>query len=87
MYNNGRETGGWNPEEGGGETVQGDDDNNCGQDTSSGGAHTGFGLQSGTRERTSGGISRKAGTDEIGDTDGDELLVGVDFVAIKAAKC
>ena len=86
MDNDGRETCIRNPEESRCQTVEGDNDDDCSEDTSRGSTNTGLRLESRTRERTGGGVSRENSADKVSNTDGDEFLVGVNFVAIDTAE-
>ena len=81
-----RETSSGDPEERWGEAVQCDDDDDGCQDTRGRGAYTRLRLECRTRERASGRISTKHRADSVGNTDGDEFLVGVNFVAIDTAE-
>lgn len=66
----------------GGQTVECDDDDDGGQDAGSGGTDARLGLECRARERARGGVCAEYGTDGVGHTDGDQLLVGVDLVPV-----
>jgi len=82
MNNDSGETGIWDPIEGIRETVKSHDDDNCGDDASQWRTDTRFRFQCGPREGTSGWISTKTRSNSVCYADGNELLVGIDFIAI-----
>ena len=86
MNNNGGKDSVGNPVEGTAERVDGDENEDTGEPTSQGSAHTRLGLDGGTRERTGSSVGTEARADKVGDTDGDELLVGVDLVVVETTE-
>ncbi|KAI3489073.1 hypothetical protein L1887_46831 [Cichorium endivia] len=68
------------------ERVDGDEHQDTGEPTGKRGAHARLGLDGRSRKRTRSRISAEARTDEVGDADGNELLVGVDLVVVEAAE-
>lgn len=83
----GGETRARDPEEGGGEAVERDDNDDGSEDTRSRGTDTGLRLERGAGEGAGGGVGTEDRADGIRDTDGDELLVGVDLVAVQTTEC
>lgn len=69
-----------------GEGVEREQDNDGGNDTSKGGAHTGLGLDGSTGEGSGGRVGAEEGPEQVGDTDGDELLRGIDDIVVDATK-
>ena len=74
------------PEESVRQAIESDDDTDGSEDTSDRGPDTRFGLECRTREGTSSRVGTEAGSDCIGDTNCDQLLVGVDLITIQASK-
>lgn len=80
------ETGGGDPVESIGQTVESDDDYDGRDDTSGRCAHTGLGFEGGAREGSSCRVGAEARADGVSDTNGDELLVWVDLVPVEATE-
>lgn len=72
--------------EDGSQSIEGEQDDNGGNDTSKGSADASLGLDGGSRERTGSGISTEEGTEQVGDTNGDKLLRGVDDIVVDTAE-
>lgn len=68
------------------QSIQSQQNDNRSDDTGKGRAHTGLGLDGGTREGSSGGIGTEEGTEQVSDADGDEFLGRVDDVVVDSAK-
>jgi hypothetical protein len=66
----GRETGERDEEESIRQTVEGDDDDDTGDPTSSWSTDTALGLEGGAREGSGGGVGTKDGSDSVGNSDG-----------------
>ena len=86
MDNDGRETTGGDPEEGIGETVEGDNDDNGCDNSSNGSADTRLGLEGGAGEGASGWVGSKDRANSVGDTNGDGLLIRVNLVTVETAE-
>lgn len=86
MNDDGSESRIWNVEEEGRKSVDGEEDDEGGDETSEGSAYTGLGLDSSTGEGTGSRVSTEEGTDQVGDSDGDELLRGGDGVIVDSAE-
>lgn len=86
MDNDRRQAGGRNPVEGVGQSIEGDNDDDSRDNTSSGSAHARLGLESRSREGTGGRVGTEARANSVGNTDSDELLVRVDLIAVETAK-
>ncbi len=69
-----------------GQGVDGEEDHDGSDNTGKGSSHTGLGLDGGTAERTSSGISTQERTENIGHTNGHHLLGGVDGVVVDTAE-
>ena len=74
------------PEESVRQAIESDDDTYGGEDASDGGPDTRLGLECRTREGTSGRVGTEAGSDGVGDTDGDQLLVGVNLITVSTSE-
>jgi hypothetical protein len=74
------------PEEGLGQPVERDEDDDSGYYSRGGRTHSTFGLDGGTGKRSGGGIGIETGPDGVGHADGDEFLVRVDLVVVDAAE-
>jgi len=68
------------------QAIESDNDTDGGEDTSDRGPDTGLGFECRTREGTSSRVGTETCSDSVGDTDGDQLLVGVDLITVDASK-
>lgn len=66
--------------------IEGKEHNDGGDDTSEGSADTSLGLDSSSREGASGRVSTEEGSEQVGDTNSDKLLRGVDDVVVDTAE-
>lgn len=73
-------------EERAGQCIQRYDDENANEDTGEGCPDPGLRFDGGAREGASRWICAEERADTVGDTDGDQLLVGIDFVAIETTE-
>lgn len=80
------EASGRDPEEGRGQSIESHDNDYSSKDTRCWGSNTRLGLQGGTGKRASGGICAEARTDGVCNTNGNEFLVGIDFVIVQTSK-
>lgn len=80
------ENGVGDPEEDCRKSVDCKEDDNRSNDTGKGGTHTSLGLDGSTREGTGRGVGAEEGAEQVGDTDGEELLGGVDDIVVDTAE-
>lgn len=59
------------------------DDTDSGPPTSGRSSDSRLGLEGRSRKRSGGRVGREERSDRVGDSDGDELLVGVDLVPVE----
>lgn len=64
------------------ECVDGDEDEDCCNATSERSSHTSFGLDGGSRKRSGSGIATQERTQQVGDTNGNHFLRGIDSVVV-----
>lgn len=72
--------------EGSSEGVESDDDDNTSHPSGEGSANTGLGLDGGSREGTRRGVGTEESTDRVGNSNSDELLVGVNLVVVDTSE-
>ena len=82
MDNDSREASSRYPEEGRSQSIEGHNNDYGGENTCGWGSNTRLGLQGRTGKRASGGICTEARADSVCNTNGNEFLIGIDFVAI-----
>lgn len=75
-----------NVEEDSSQSVESQQHNNSSNDTSEGSADTSLCLDGSSGEGSSGGVGTEEGTEQVGDTNGDELLRRVDDVVVDTAE-
>ena len=68
------------------QAIESDNDADGGEDTSDWGPDTRLGFECRTREGTSSGVGSETRSYSVGDTDGNQLLVGVDLITVDASK-
>lgn len=79
---------GWSgdPEESVCQAIESDNDTDGGEDTSERGPDTRLGFECRAGEGTGSGVGTEARPDGVGDTDSNQLLVGVDLVSVDTSK-
>lgn len=82
VNNQGRKSRVGDPVESRGDSVQGNNNDDTSGETRSRGSHTSLRLEGRSRERTGRRVGREKSTNGVVDTDGDQLLVGVDLVTV-----
>ena len=78
--------GGGDPEESVGQAIESDNDADGGEDTSERGPDTRLGFECRPRKGAGGRIGTEAGSDSVGDTNSDQLLVGIDLITVDTPK-
>ena len=74
------------PEEGLSQSIKSHNNDYCSQNTRCRGSNTGLGLQGRTGKRASGRVCAEAGTDGVCNTNSNEFLIGINYVAIQSPK-
>lgn len=69
-------------EENGWQSINGEKDNERGNDTSEWGPNTSFGFDSSARKTSSGRVSTQKWTKEVADTNGDQFLRWIDGIIV-----
>ena len=86
MYDDCGKASSGDPEESVRQAIESDNNTNGGEDTSNRGPDTRLGFERRTREGTGGRVGTEARSDGVGDTDGDQFLVGVNLITVNAPK-
>ena len=78
--------GGGDPVERVRQAIESDDDTDGSENTSDRGPDTGLGFECRTREGTGGRIGTEARSDSVGNTDGNQFLIGVNLIIVDTSK-